>query len=310
MDRRITTLSNLQILIIALLSVITPFLDYRFLPLSLIFIFFTIKNILLRMIFIGPGNPKPSLNSPKHTVEFHQWEGGKTCFHSHFYDKVSDLVIFIHGWESSSGRFDHRIDLFSERGFHTLAIDMRGHGNSSKTAEWTAGKVINDLKDILKKIGQDKISKVHFYGHSLGGFITLGLQNDRHQGWWKDKLGTIILESPMTGYSFILSDITKRFRIYEPLMRILALRGFNKIHPEVGGILWEDIDIPKWGVPECPTLILQAKDDNRLGREHYNLLTNQDFTFESHLLESLTHSRNRINKERDALIVDWIENPR
>jgi len=310
MDKRTTTLSNLSILFLFVVTLFIPFQNLLLLPISLILIIVIGKNILLRIIFIGPGNPKQSLTSSKHNSYFLQWDGGKTCYYSHFYEKESDLVVFIHGWESSSGRFDHRIELFSDRGFHTLAIDMRGHGNSSKTAEWTAGKVINDLKEILEKSPKHLVTKVHFYGHSLGGFITLGLQNGRHQGWWKEKLGTLILESPMTGYSFILSAISKQFRVYEPLMQKLALRGFNKIHPEVGGILWEDIDVPNWGVPECPTLILQAKNDNRLGLEHYNLLTKQKFNFESHLIDSLTHSRNRINQERDNLIVDWIENPR
>ena len=69
-----------------------------------------------------------------------------------------------------------------------MIMDMRGHGDSSGTYEWTAGKVINDIKEILKLYHDYPINHVHFYGHSLGGFVTLGLQHERHTGWWKSKI--------------------------------------------------------------------------------------------------------------------------
>ena len=52
---------------------------------------------------------------------------------------------------------------------------------------------------------------------------------------------------------------------------------------------------------------MQAKEDNRLGRFHYDLLMEQQFNIQAHLIETLTHSRNRVNLERDELIVKWIE---
>ena len=58
---------------------------------------------------------------------------------------------------------------------------MRGHGMAPNTVEWTAGKVINDIKVILSLVDQSKINKVHFYGHSLGGFVCIGMHHDRHQ---------------------------------------------------------------------------------------------------------------------------------
>ena len=192
-------------------------------------------------------------------------------------------------------------------GLHTLAVDMRGHGMAPDTPEWTAGKVIQDVKLILDQVDRNKIKKVHFYGHSLGGFISIGMHHQRHQGWWKDNYGTLMLESPMAAYSPILEQMSGRISFLMPLLKIWAVKGFRKIHPEIDSLEWKDIDFPHWGYPKVPVLLLQAKNDNRLGRYHYDLLLSADLDVEPHLIESLTHSKNRVNSERDELIVSWIE---
>ena len=197
--------------------------------------------------------------------------------------------------------------LFKNKGLHTLAVDMRAHGMAPDTPEWTAGKVIEDVKIILEQIDKSRIKKVHFYGHSLGGFISIGMHHDRHQGWWKDNYGTLMLESPMAAYSPILEQMSGRISFMLPLLKIWAVKGFRKIHPEVEDLEWKDIDFPYWGYPKVPVLLLQAKNDTRLGRYHYDLLLSADLDIEPHLIESLTHSKNRVNPERDALIESWIE---
>ncbi|MEL0100534.1 MAG: hypothetical protein VW862_02370, partial [Euryarchaeota archaeon] len=111
-------------------------------------------------------------------------------------------------------------------------------------------------------------------------------------------------------YSPILKEMSGKFSFLESYMKKLALNGFKKIHPDVSELKWEDIDVPKWGLPSCPTLLLQAENDMRLGRLHYDLIMDCDIDIEAHLIPSLTHSRNNVNAARDNLIVEWIENPR
>ena len=65
---------------------------------------------------------------------------------------------------------------------------------------------------------------------------------------------------------------------------------------------------PHWGLPKVPILLLQAETDTRLGRYHYDLLMSQDLDITGHLIKSLPHSKNRVNDDRDKLIVEWIEN--
>ena len=49
-------------------------------------------------------------------------------------------------------------------------------------------------------------------------------------------------------------------------------------------------------------------NDTRLGRYHYDLLMKQGLDISGHLIDSLAHSKNRVNVDRDKLIIEWIEN--
>ena len=111
----------------------------------------------------------------------------------------------------------------------------------------------------------------------------------------------------MVAYSPIMEEMSGKISFMLPLLKRWALKGFKKIHPEIGELEWKDIDIPAWGLPKVPILLLQSANDSRLGRFHYDLLLKQDVEIYPHLIESLTHSKNRLNKERDNLIIKWIE---
>jgi len=285
------------------ISLLTP---YAGIVISL-FLLIAIYQLLLRLIFRGPVVRSLPFDDPDWEIIRADNNGVDAYGFVRFHEQKSDLIVFIHGWQSSSEKFIERIKIFHEEGLHTLAIDMRGHGMAPSTTEWTAGKVIQDVKAILQEIDTSKIEKIHFYGHSLGAFVCIGMHNSRHTGWWKDNYGTLMLESPMVAYSPIMENMASKVKFMLPLLKWLSVKGFNKIHPEAGGLEWGDVDIPLWGVPKVPTLLLQAANDNRLGRFHYNLLLEQDIEIYPHLIESLTHSKNRVNKERDVLIKNWIE---
>ena len=294
----------LSLLILTAISIIfVPYGIFIAIVTSLIII----HQLLLRVIFSGPKKRSLPFSDPGWDVISASNGGVDVYGFINLQNVKTDLVVFIHGWQSSSEKFVDRMNIFRNKGLHTLAIDMRGHGMAPDTDEWTAGKVIEDVKVILESIDKGKVDKVHFFGHSLGAFICLGLQHDRHTGWWKDNCSTIMLESPMVAYSPILEQMASRISFMMPLLKRWAVKGFNRIHPDVGGLVWNDIDIPKWGLPTVPTLLLQSANDSRLGRYHYDLLMEQDIELHPHLIESLTHSKNKINVERDELIRLWID---
>lgn len=307
MDRRRATWDGQKILIaIFLTCVATIFIQYGFLSI-LVLVLLLIHQSLLRIIFTGPSKRSAPFSNEDWSVVKADNNGVDVYGFINYQAHKSDLVVFLHGWQSSSEKFTERMQIFRERGLHTFAIDMRGHGMAPSTAEWTAGKVIQDTKVILESVDIDRVEKIHFYGHSLGGFVAIGMHNNRHDGWWKKKYGTLILESPMVAYSPILEHMSGRLSILLPLLKRWALKGFHKIHPEVGQLEWPDIDIPNWGLPQVPILLLQAKNDTRLGRIHYDLIMDQNLEIEAHLIDSLGHSKNRVNEDRDKLIVEWIE---
>ena len=307
MDRRMATWDGYAILIL----LVSAFAMLLLTPYGLIFLAITIlvltHQILLRMIYSGPESRSLPFSDPK--WEIIKAANGKSDVYGfvNYQEKISDMVVLIHGWQSSSEKFTERMYLFHNKGLHTLAVDMRGHGMAPDTPEWTAGKVIQDVKIILDKIDRSKIRKIHFYGHSLGGFICIGMHNERHNGWWKEDYGTLMLESPMAAYSPILEQMSGKISFMLPLLKRWAVKGFKKIHPEFDNLEWKDIDFPYWGYPKVPILLLQAMNDNRLGLYHYDLLLSKDLDVQAHLIESLAHSKNRVNKERDELIEAWIE---
>ena len=307
MDRRMATWDSRAVLsILSVLFVISFLSPYGFL-FAILAIFLTVHQSILRMIYSGPKRRSPHFNDPRWQVIKNNNNGVDVYGFIHYQENISDMVVFIHGWQSSSEKYTERMMLFRERGMHTLAIDLRGHGMAPDTPEWTAGKAILDVKCTLNSLDKSRIERIHFYGHSLGGFIAIGMHHSRHDGWWKQKYGTLILESPMAAFSPILEQRSGKISFMLPLLKRWALNGFNKIHPEAGGLEWKDIDVPDWGLPQVPILLLQAKNDKRLGRYHYDLLMEQNLDIDAHLIETLPHSRNRVNEERDKIITRWIE---
>lgn len=308
--QRKATLDGREIVFMVALAIFLAIISPWTLPIAILMLFAIIHQVIMRVIFIGPST-RVDLFEDENWEHIQVMDGDVEIHgHLHMQDGVAPLIVFVHGWGSSSERFIERMNIFRSGGCHTLAHDLRGHCHAPDTPEWTAGKIIADLKVVLDSLDENRISAVHLYGHSIGGFICIGLNHSRHDDWWKERLGTLILESPMTVYSPIMNELTSSVPFLRPLIEKMAMRGFNLIHPEAGGLKWKDVDVPHWGMPQVPTLILQAANDKRLGLVHYDaLLSNwvEEVELETHLIQSLSHSNNRVNEERDRLLIQWIE---
>ncbi len=80
-------------------------------------------------------------------------------------------VLFVHGIASSQETWGDIPDRLSEQGIPVVAVDLPGHGNSSKApGDYSLGSMASTLRDLLDHLGHDK---VHLVGHSLGGGISL-----------------------------------------------------------------------------------------------------------------------------------------
>ena len=82
-------------------------------------------------------------------------------------------MLFIHGWLNDTTVWDGVIEALAPT-FRCLAVDLRGHGESSAAAPGDYGRdvVLDDLRHILDEyVGGPAI----LVGHSLGGYLALAL---------------------------------------------------------------------------------------------------------------------------------------
>jgi alpha-beta hydrolase superfamily lysophospholipase len=306
--KRKATFSGIVVFILLITAVLCLLYSKWTAIFGVLLVLFILHQLLTMALFRSPRTKGKPLEHPDWKIIQSKRDGFEIFGQINMVEGKNPLIVFLHGWESSSIRFLERMQIFQSKNCHTLILESRSHGLAPSTKEWTARKITQDLDSLLGEIDQNLVSSVHIYGHSMGGFIALGLQHDRCQGWWKDKLSTVMLESPMTAYSFVLNKLMGPLAILMPLMKSLSVSAIKKIHPEFGDPIFSDFDTPNWGLPNIPTLVLQAADDHLLGREHYDLLMKHlDVENEAHIIQTLHHSHNQVDAERDELILQWIE---
>jgi len=236
-------------------------------------------------------------------------------------DQSAPLLLMIHGWKSSAESVRERAEWFCERGWHALIVEMPGHGKAMSVEKWTAIRVVEHTVELMSALDSllapEEITEITYYGHSMGGFIGLNLSKRIDDYPWGNKIKGWILESPMTKYSLVYEDSIKRNRIPKILHSSIQKRLFaqlSALHPQENTIhSLMQLDVPLWGLPQQPTLILQAEEDSVLGRSHYDLLVSsmvdagREGILTTHLIEDLPHSGARTNSTRNYHIEQWLE---
>ena len=225
------------------------------------------------------------------------------------------LAILIHGWNSRAANMDGRAKMYIELGFNVLSFEMRAHGGNKPVDHWAAMHICHDFEEMLSVYSAHGWLNNGFivHGHSMGGFIAQrGLRKELETS---SNLKGIILESPVTSYSLINNVTCEFLKIpskLHPWMMKRLLRLYNSMNkPRYRIRDVEFLESPKWGVPDAPTLLVQAMNDATLGELHWKHLADVhakiDSNFTQHILENLKHSYERNNIERDHIIQDWIE---
>jgi pimeloyl-ACP methyl ester carboxylesterase len=78
------------------------------------------------------------------------------------------LIIFVHGWPERSWSWRHQLPFFASLGFHVVAPDMRGYGNSgiySEHSDYRQDEIVTDMIELIDKLGYQKAVWV---GHDWG----------------------------------------------------------------------------------------------------------------------------------------------
>lgn len=80
-------------------------------------------------------------------------------------------IVFVHGAMHGAWSWDqHFLPWFAARGWHVVALDLRGHGRSPSAISVLRLSIrdyLDDLNDVVERLTQPPI----LIGHSLGGFV-------------------------------------------------------------------------------------------------------------------------------------------
>lgn len=92
-------------------------------------------------------------------------------------NRYSDLfIIFLHGLGGDLTVWNYERKFFNNKKISTIAVDLRGHGLSSRPNKYQNYNLKNFAKDIYSIIKKEKISKFIIVGHCFGGAVTLTFQ--------------------------------------------------------------------------------------------------------------------------------------
>jgi epoxide hydrolase 4 len=82
-------------------------------------------------------------------------------------------VVLVHGWACSAYFFRRLMGPLAEAGYRAVALDLRGHGGSSRptTTEPYTAVAMRDF--VLAALDAAGISSAHVVAHSLGGGVSL-----------------------------------------------------------------------------------------------------------------------------------------
>lgn len=79
------------------------------------------------------------------------------------------IIVFIHGFGGEAKQWVYQLDQFSDEN-RVIAIDLRGHGRSSKPkGDYSMGQILRDLEAALDVLGVNQ--KITLVGHSFGGAV-------------------------------------------------------------------------------------------------------------------------------------------
>ena len=230
-------------------------------------------------------------------------------------DLNKPLAIVIHGWNSTALNMAGRGELYERMGYNVVLFEMRAHGGNKPVEQWALMHICHDLESVIGLFGNKGWLENGFvvHGHSLGGFVAQRVLDSNSKGL--NHPLALILESPVTSYVYINNRTCELLRIPKVFHKWLmqrALRYYNRVILDVFSIRSiQTLSIPEWGLPDCPTLLIQAKYDATLGLKHAQLLIDThskiESNFQYHILDELKHANERHNSVRDQVLVKWFE---
>ena len=296
--------------------VLMPPLAWVVAPLSLLL---TYLELITQWSFRAPAKRKPVLAEEDWNPHVVEVEGVSM----HTYHRIGrpnrPTLWMCHGWTAASQRMVGRLEPFLEDGWSVVMVDLPNHGGSGGLQKWTAEQsctlVIGAVNVLTREQPRLFHKSVFFYGHSMGGFIGLRLSKRREELMIGDRWSGWILESPMTGYTEIFDETCNLLRVpsvLRPWLLSKTLRHVHAINGEPRLSTLAQADVPAWGMPAEPVLLIQADPDERLGPVHHERLieamasAGQRGMLSIEKLPTLRHSGAFAHEQRENLVRTWI----
>jgi pimeloyl-ACP methyl ester carboxylesterase len=85
-------------------------------------------------------------------------------------DPADPPVVLLHGSASESATWNRFVPRLTATGYRSIALDLRGHAASARTADYALSSLRDDLLDLITVLGLDDVTLI---GHSVGGYAAL-----------------------------------------------------------------------------------------------------------------------------------------
>ncbi len=131
---------------------------------------------------------------------------------------VKDTIVLIHGFGGSTYSWRNNITAFTEAGYRTVAIDLKGFGLSTKNkaSSYSHTSQAGIVSEVVSSLG---IQSAIFIGHSMGASVTLQLA---------ENYSTMVKE-------LVLVDGSVSFKQQLPISQLLGFDPFRRILQDVMG---------------------------------------------------------------------------
>jgi pimeloyl-ACP methyl ester carboxylesterase len=94
-------------------------------------------------------------------------------------DPSGEPVVLLHGFPESSHSWRHQLPALAGAGYHAVAPDLRGYGDSDRPAAvdaYAAPRLVGDVAGLIAALGHES---AHVVGHDWGGGLAWALAGTR-----------------------------------------------------------------------------------------------------------------------------------
>lgn len=106
---------------------------------------------------------------------FNSFDGARIYYHQTVKDK-NKWLVFLHGFGGDLTAWSKERAYFTKLGISSIAMDLRGHGLSSRSNHKDFYKLENFAMDVSLLLKEESIAKPVMIGHCFGGMVAMYYQ--------------------------------------------------------------------------------------------------------------------------------------